>query len=155
MFAAEYQAATQQRQKGLLNWFGYDAVHWAHEPRWVQYELEGEEGFGLPCAEVRGIESGRLVLVPLIGHTSGHCGVAVEVGERWIMHCGDAYVRDMQIDAENPRSLFPKWASAFERAVFPLSAIEKLRALRRGKGREVKTFCAHDPMAFAAMRAAG
>jgi glyoxylase-like metal-dependent hydrolase (beta-lactamase superfamily II) len=154
VFAAEYWAATQERQKGLLNWLGYDTAHWAHEPRWVQYELEGEEWFGLPCAEVRGIESGRLVLVPLIGHTSGHCGVAVEVEAEWIMHCGDAYVRDMQIDAENPRSPFPKWAGAFERIVFPVSAIEKLRALKRGQGRGVKTFSAHDPIAFAEMGAA-
>jgi glyoxylase-like metal-dependent hydrolase (beta-lactamase superfamily II) len=79
VFAAEYQAAMQQRQKGLLNWFGYETVHCAYGPRWVRYELGGEEWFGLPCAEVQGIESARLVLVPLIGHTPGHCGVAVEV----------------------------------------------------------------------------
>lgn len=154
VFAAEYQTATQQRKKGLLNRFGYHTLHWAHEPTWAPYELEGEEWFGLPCAEVRGIGSGRLVLVPLIGHTPGHCGVAVEVEGAWILHCGDAYVRAMQIDAEHPRSPFPKWAGVLERTVFPVSAIAKLRALKQGQGRGVKMFAAHDPIALAEMGAA-
>ncbi|MFW6135406.1 MAG: MBL fold metallo-hydrolase [Chloroflexota bacterium] len=153
VFAPEYQAATRQRQKGLLTWFGYDAVHLAHGPRWVLYELGGE-WFGLPCAPVEGIGSQRLVLVPLIGHTSGHCGVAVEVEGGWIMHCGDAYVRDVQIDTDNPQSPFPKWAAAFKRVVFPVSALQKLRVLRREQGRTVKMFSAHDPIACAEMRAA-
>jgi mRNA degradation ribonuclease J1/J2 len=155
VFAAEYQSAMQRRQKGFLNLFGYDAVHWAHGPRWVQYELGGEKWFGLPCARVRGIESARLVLVPLMGHTSGHCGVAVEVEDGWIMHCGDPYVRDMQVDAENPRSAFPAWAGALEKGLFPPSAIQKLRALKREHRAAVKTFAAHDPIAFAEMRGAG
>jgi glyoxylase-like metal-dependent hydrolase (beta-lactamase superfamily II) len=153
VFAAEHQAATQRRQKGLLNWFGYDTIHWAHGPRWVRYELGGEEWFGLPCAEVQGIESARLVLVPLIGHTPGHCGLAVEVEGGWLLHCGDAYVRDMQIDAENPRSVFPEWAGVFERSLFPDSAIQKLRVLKREVGQGAKMFSAHDPIAFAEMKA--
>jgi hypothetical protein len=36
-----------------LNRFGYEAAHWAHEPKWVPYELVGEEWLRLPCAEVR------------------------------------------------------------------------------------------------------
>ena len=153
LLAAEYQAATQRRQKAFLNWFGYDGVHWAHGPRWVRYELGGEEWFGLPCAEVQGIASPRLVLVPLIGHTPGHCGVAVEVEGGWIMHCGDAYVRDMQVDAQNLLSAFPSWARAFEGSLFPVGAIQKLRALKRDQGRRIKMFAAHDPIAFAEMKA--
>jgi glyoxylase-like metal-dependent hydrolase (beta-lactamase superfamily II) len=153
VFAAEYHGATQRRQKGLLNWFGYETAHWAHGPRWVRHELGEEEWFGLPCAQVRGIESLRLVLIPLIGHTPGHCGVAVEVEGGWIMHCGDAYVRDMQIDAKDPRSAFPKWAEVLERSLFPVSAIQKLQALKRDHEARVRTFAAHDPNAFAEMTA--
>ena len=136
-----------------MNWFGYDAAHWAHRPRWVLHELGGE-WFGLPCAPVEGIGSQRVGLVPLIGHTPGHCGVAVETVEGWMMHCGDAFVRDVQIDAENPRSPFPKWAAGFERTLFPVSALQKLRGLRREQGRTVRLFSAHNPIAFAEMRAA-
>ena len=151
VLAAEYQAAMQPRPKGLLHRFGYDAVHWAHGPKWVHYELAGEAWFGLPCAEVRGTGSGRLVLVPLVGHTAGHCGVAVEVEGGWMLHCGDAYVRDMQVDAEHPRSPFPSWAGVLERALFPIPAIANLRALKQGQGRAVKMFAAHDRIAFAEM----
>ena len=85
----EHRAATRGRRKSLLHWFGYDAAHWAHGPEWVLYELEGETWFGWPCAPVEGIGSARLALVPLIGHTPGHCGVAIEVDEGWMLHCGD------------------------------------------------------------------
>ncbi len=30
-------------------------------------------------------------MVPLPGHTRGHCGVAVETSDGWLLHCGDAY----------------------------------------------------------------
>jgi hypothetical protein len=59
----------------------------------------------------------------------------------------------MQIDADNPRSAFPRWAGVFERSLFPVSAIQRLRVLKREYGREVKTFAAHDPNAFAEMKA--
>ncbi|MGD2146086.1 MAG: MBL fold metallo-hydrolase [Anaerolineae bacterium] len=153
VFESEHQAATRWRQKSLLHWFGYDAAHWAHGPEWVLYGLERETWFGLSCAPVEGIRSARLVLVPLIGHTPGHCGVAVEVDEGWMLHCGDAYVRDVQIDPVNPRSPFPSWAGAFERALFPVAALQKLRALSRERGGEVQLFSAHDPIALARMRA--
>ena len=29
-------------------------------------------------------------MVPLVGHTPGHTGVAVETAKGWLLHCGDA-----------------------------------------------------------------
>jgi hypothetical protein len=34
-------------------------------------------------------------LVPLFGHTRGHCGVAIRNGSGWLFHVGDAGPIDM------------------------------------------------------------
>jgi hypothetical protein len=48
-----------------------------------------EKWFGLSC--VQPIADVELALVPLIGHTLGHAGVAVRVDRRWLFDAGDAY----------------------------------------------------------------
>jgi len=37
-------------------------------------------------------------LVPLVGHSPGHAGVAIRVGEGWFFHAGDAVPFDMKMD---------------------------------------------------------
>lgn len=32
-----------------------------------------------------------LLLIPMPGHTMGHCGVATKLDDQWILHCGDAF----------------------------------------------------------------
>jgi hypothetical protein len=37
-------------------------------------------------------------IVPLTGHTSGHCGVAIQTNDGWHFHCGDAAPIDLDFD---------------------------------------------------------
>jgi glyoxylase-like metal-dependent hydrolase (beta-lactamase superfamily II) len=30
-------------------------------------------------------------MIPLPGHTLGHCGIAVRAKDKWLLHAGDAY----------------------------------------------------------------
>lgn len=87
---------------------------------------------------VTGSEGSGILVVPLPGHTVGHCGVA--------------FVRDGQVDPLSPRSAFPIWLRPAERAVFPVGARERLRGLLRSHSDEVSAFCSHDPIAYAALR---
>lgn len=84
----EYEAGTHPR--GIVGRFAYVAEHWAHGPRWVIHDLRGERWMGFDCASVVEGLSPRILLVPLPGHTPGHCGVAVQTGDGWLLHCGDA-----------------------------------------------------------------
>lgn len=70
----------------------YDAALWAHEPRWQTYAPEGDRWLGFAC--VRPLEelADEVALVPLIGHTRGHAGVAVRTKAGWLLHAGDAYL---------------------------------------------------------------
>jgi glyoxylase-like metal-dependent hydrolase (beta-lactamase superfamily II) len=66
----------------------YDRADAAHGPHWVLYDR--------PDADWMGFEAIRLpftptmYLVPLFGHTRGHCGVAIQDGDHWTFQCADA-----------------------------------------------------------------
>ena len=38
--------------------------------------------------------------MPLFGHTLGHCGVAIQQGERWLLHVGDAYSLRAELESD-------------------------------------------------------
>ncbi|MGC9357752.1 MAG: hypothetical protein ACP5GX_07795, partial [Anaerolineae bacterium] len=69
-------------------WF-YVSAHWAHGPKWTIHRLTGDTWFGFDAIEVMPGLTPRVFLVPLTGHTRGHCGVAVETGDGWLLHYGD------------------------------------------------------------------
>lgn len=151
VLSVEHQAALHSRSAKSL--IGYDVSHWGHNPRWVVHDPSGESWFGLPSSTVLDDSGTHILLIPLFGHSPGHCGVAVGVENRWLLHCGDAYVRDSQIDPDQPRSPFPEWASLIERALFPRASIGCLRGLLRDYGSQIKAFSSHDPIAFAELKA--
>lgn len=86
LFQREFQAWKRPRK-----WFElyYDKTHFAHEPRWQFHRLEGETWYDFPAVRIPGIRP-EVWLVPLHGHTSGHCGVAIQTETGWLFHCGDA-----------------------------------------------------------------
>ncbi|HEU4409210.1 MAG TPA: MBL fold metallo-hydrolase [Polyangiaceae bacterium] len=90
LFAPEYRAA--QERDTFLARRRYRPPEWQDEGRFRVYEAEGEPWFGFEC--VRGLAGlpPEIVLVPLVGHTRGHAGVAIERGGgHWLLHAGDAY----------------------------------------------------------------
>ncbi len=125
VLTAEHHAALHHKSAKSL--IGYDAAHWAHNPRWVLHDPTRDSWFGLPSSLVLDDNGKRIFLIPLFGHSPGHCGVAVEAEAQWLMHCGDAYVRDSQIDPDQPLSAFPKWAALLQKALFPSNAVECIR----------------------------
>src|SRR5574340_1097266 len=57
----------------------YDPAQWSHQPMWVIHdEADGKDWFGLETIPIQEGLSPDVRLVPLPGHTPGHCGVAVE-----------------------------------------------------------------------------
>ncbi len=69
----------------------YRPSQWAHAPKLITYGAGGETWRGFSAAtQLAGIDDG-VVLIPLPGHTRGHAAVAVDDGQRWIFHAGDAF----------------------------------------------------------------
>jgi glyoxylase-like metal-dependent hydrolase (beta-lactamase superfamily II) len=130
----------------------YRPAHWAHHPRWVTYpSRRGRTWFGFDAVELAGLPP-EILLVPLAGHTPGHCAVAVRTGERWLLHAGDAFYHQGQVDPARRWSM-PLFEALEEIAEVDrplrLGNLARLRELAREHGDEVEVFSAHDPWAFA------
>ncbi|MBP2340579.1 glyoxylase-like metal-dependent hydrolase (beta-lactamase superfamily II) [Saccharothrix coeruleofusca] len=120
----------------------------AHGPKWRPYEPTGERWFGFD-----GVREFRpdVLLVPLIGHTRGHTGVAVRTGGKWLLHAGDSYFFHGQLE-ERPSC--PPGLALLEKGMetvrdLRLSNLERLRELVRDHRSEVDVFSAHDPVELA------
>jgi glyoxylase-like metal-dependent hydrolase (beta-lactamase superfamily II) len=131
--------------------FRYRPAHWAHAPQWVAYGLPRQaDWFGFGSIELAGLPA-DIRLVPLGGHTAGHAGVAVRDGERWLLHCGDAYYYHLELEAEpEPHPLLDVVQTRSQ--VHPdlrFGTQARLRELVRRHGDEVSLFSAHDPWELA------
>lgn len=146
----EYLAATMPAN--ARERMRYRPAQLAHGPLWHRYRAEGEPWYGFPCVRQLDGLPPEVLLVPLVGHTRGHCGVAVKSGTRWLLHAGDAYfhTREMDVDAPGGSTglrLFQRAMAARYQDVLDNQA--RLRALVRdhgtARGGDVELFCAHDP----------
>ncbi|MGI9157315.1 MAG: MBL fold metallo-hydrolase [Marmoricola sp.] len=132
----------------------YRTMQWAHGPSWVQHAAAGEDWFGFSAV---GVLADDLLMVPLLGHTRGHCGVAVRrPGGDWFLHAGDSYFFHGEL--QTPPSYAPG-LSLFQTLVqrdrrARLHNQERLRALHADRGDEVTVFCAHDAVEFDALAGA-
>ena len=105
----------------------YTARHFDHNPLWRPYSQSSRDWFGLPARRVDLPISSEVLLVPLVGHTHGHCGVAIESNGRWLLHVGDAYyLRAELTDPQHPVS-----ALAAARADDNTARLDSLHQLRR------------------------
>jgi glyoxylase-like metal-dependent hydrolase (beta-lactamase superfamily II) len=131
----------------------YAATQFAHGLRWKSYGRSDRRWFGL---EARAVELGfaglgfaelefaaEVLLVPLFGHTAGHCGVAIQQGGRWLLHAGDAYY----LRAELTQDDHPVSQLAAARADddgLRRASLAELRRLVRDHGDEVDVIGYHD-----------
>ena len=157
VYAEEHAAAMARRS--FLERMRYQPVQWAHGPEWRRYETaRGEPWFGFECVrELEGLPP-ELLLVPLVGHTRGHCAVAVNQGDTWLLHAGDAYFFHGEVDATAPRC--PAGLRMMQ-SVLQMKGRERhhnqerLRELAREQAGRVKVFCAHDEHEWRTLAGAG
>lgn len=65
---------------------GYVRRHCAHEPDLMLHGEPMERWFGFPAISLP--FEPPIYLVPLFGHTRGHCGVAIRTDSGWLFHVG-------------------------------------------------------------------
>jgi glyoxylase-like metal-dependent hydrolase (beta-lactamase superfamily II) len=148
----EYETAKKPRKLSWIDHIGYVQFYVMSKANWVLHSLHGEERFGFDCVRVLEKSTYNVFLVPLVGHSRGHCGIAVETGDVWLFHCGDAYVRDIQIDPEEPRDPFPILIGPITRQLFPENTIRRIRELRREHSDQIAMFSSHDPIEYSRLR---
>jgi len=146
----EREASLHPRRFSFLDWVGYEPAQWAYHPDWVLHGPEQESWFDIPCMPVLGNSNKEALLIPLPGHSLGHCGVALPEASGWLLHCGDTFVRTIQADSVEPKNPFLRWINRIERWAFPTGSRDVVRRILRDHPGEVHAFCSHDPIAFAA-----
>ncbi len=131
----------------------YRPQQWNDVENWRLYPFGGgERWFGFDAVrDLHGL-SPEILLVPLMGHTWGHAGVAIKEDDGgWLLCAADAYFYRGEIGSETyscPPGLrgYQKMMEV-DRAA-RLENQKRLRRLSLDHGDEVRIFCSHDAVEF-------
>ena len=85
----------------LADRLAYDPQDFAHGPRWTLYDQPDAQWLDFDA--IRLPFTPQIYLIPLFGHTPGHCGVAIQDGDGWLFQCADALPTNADFD------LTPDW----------------------------------------------
>ncbi|HEX7011833.1 MAG TPA: MBL fold metallo-hydrolase [Steroidobacteraceae bacterium] len=151
MLRAERDDAIAQRS--MLDRMRYRPQQWSTRPSWCAYTAdEGAPWFGFSCVrELAGVPP-EILLVPLVGHTLGHAGVAVQrsAGD-WLLLAGDAYFYHDEMHLQHPYCTpglrFYQWMMEKDRKA-RLANQHRLRELKRAHGQSVRVLSSHDMPEF-------
>lgn len=112
------------------------------------YLQNDSDWFGLPARKIQLDIKNRIYLVPLFGHTLGHCGVAIETDElKWLFHIGDAYyLRAELTDRAHPVGMMARSMAMDDR--LRLESMGKIKKILEKHGQEITVFGYHDPSEF-------
>jgi glyoxylase-like metal-dependent hydrolase (beta-lactamase superfamily II) len=144
-FAAERDAAVDPSLRDRAR---YPSCHLDHGPKWAVHDVDGDTWHGFESVRLLPGDGPEILLIPLVGHSRGHTGVAIRDGDGWLLHCGDAYFHRGQMESP-PRC--PPGLRLFQAAMAADGSArtnneQRLNELARDHGDEVRLFCAHDPV---------
>ncbi len=146
--AAVHVSAEEYARLSSGHW-RYSATQFAHRPRWVTHSQSTGQWLGAEARPLPPLAGAEAFLVPLFGHTLGHCGVAVRDGSRWLLHVGDAYYLRVELSTDN----HPVSELAAQRAdddAMRRKSLAALRRIARDHGAELELFGYHDFTEFPA-----
>lgn len=146
-FAAHHPQVLLERQR-------YRRAQRDHGPQLVEHApAEGDTWRGFAAATELSDVAPGVVLLSLPGHTRGHAAVAVDAGDHWVLHAGDAFYHRGQVTGSHP---VPRALLAMERSVaFDWARVranhERLREVATGALPGVVLVNSHDPHLLARM----
>lgn len=156
LLAHERDVAFAQRTR--MDRMRFRPQQWSSAGRWLTYPVRtGEPWFGFRAVrELEGVGP-DVLLIPLIGHTLGHCGIAYYDDQRWNLLAGDAYFYYGEME---PKYRCTPGLRAYQ-ALMEQDRKQRLRNQRRLRrlvkehGSEVRVFSSHDLMEFETLRQEG
>ena len=125
--------------------------------KWQTYYPSGENWYGFQSVrDLVGLPP-EILLVPLIGHTHGHAGVAIETDKGWLLHAGDAYFYRGELEEEYhcPPGLRGFQTMMEVNRKMRLLNQSRLRQLSMSFKHEITIFSAHDAIEYLSMRESG
>lgn len=150
LLAAEIETAIAQRT--MLDRMRYRPQQWSTHENWIAYEPGGGENwYGFRrVRELQGVPD-DIVMIPLAGHTYGHCGVAVRRDDDYLLLAGDAYFYHAEMHPTHPHCT--SGLAAYQWIMQKdgqerLTNQARLRELRRTHPEHVQLCCSHDVTEF-------
>lgn len=139
-------------QKTWLDRQRYRPQQWGTKNNWKVYQPgQGESWFGFD--KVRALDGlpPEIALVPLVGHTLGHSGIALNKDGKWLFNTGDAYFYHEEMNLVNPcctpgLTFYQNMMDKNHKS--RVWNQDRLRDLKRNYSAEVEIFCSHDPLEF-------
>ncbi|MBI1321900.1 MBL fold metallo-hydrolase [bacterium] len=122
----------------------YVMTMFEHGPKWRTHAPSSRTWFGLEARPISLNFESEILLIPLFGHTLGHCGVAVRKPDGgWLLHVGDAYYLRAELTEEHhPVSAFA--AMRADDDTRRLRSLKELRRLHYEHSDEIELFGYHD-----------
>ncbi|MBE9017586.1 MBL fold metallo-hydrolase [Chroococcidiopsis sp. CCALA 051] len=142
--------ATQSR-RGFIASRRYRPNQWDEVKSWKYYSAGGEPWFGFEA--VRNLEGlpPEILMIPLVGHTRGHAGIAIDTPEGWLLHAGDAYFYRHEMGSPQRRCTpglrAYQWMMEVDRQARIYNQ-QRLHALSLDRSKDVRLFCSHDAVEF-------
>ena len=143
----EHEAANHPRK--WIDHERYARRQFVHQPNWHLHDLEmGEKWMDFDAVRpIPGVDP-DILLIPLPGHSRGHCGVAVRSSSGWILHAGDAFFHHAELrpgHRECPAGLRVYQNVFQDDRTLRKHNQERLRELAQSSGDRVRILCSHDP----------
>lgn len=141
-------------RQGFIHRRRYSPKQWDEVRDWRFYDPTGERWFGFSSVQnLHGLPP-EILMIPLPGHTMGHAGIAIDTPDGWLLNAGDAYFyrHEMDEDPSCTPGLLAYQRMMEEDRPLRLHNQERLRDLANDERSNVKIFCSHDPIEFAALQ---
>lgn len=151
VMAAELHNARIMRRGFIAN-RRYRSMQFANVRNWQRYRINGDTWFGFHAVQTLNGLPPEILMIPLKGHTWGHAGIAIDMGEEgWLLHAGDAYFHHRELDEFDPECpvglrLYQDMMEVDRRS--RLLNQERLRKLAHDETAQVRIICAHDAAEF-------
>lgn len=140
---AEVHVAEEELASLRAGHWRYVQRQFEHQPRWKSYGRSERQWFGLEARPVDLGFSSEVLLIPLPGHTLGHCGVAIRQQDGWLLHVGDAYYLRVELtDDDHPVAVIA--AQRADNDVLRRKSLAELRRLVRDHSDEIQMIGYHD-----------
>ncbi|MGE8540403.1 MAG: MBL fold metallo-hydrolase [Acinetobacter sp.] len=144
VLSTEYNAA--QNLKSFKNKTRYKPQQFQQHRYWNFIEpLQGESWHNLHRVQGFQLFQDEILMIPLLGHTLGHCGIAIRKQDGWIFFCGDAYYSHLQLTGQHSLKALNQLERFFATDnTQRLDNLEKIKILAQTEP-NIELICAHDP----------
>lgn len=144
ILSSEFNATQNHHYKSKIR---YKNEQFKQHRYWNFIEpLYGEHWFNLQQVQGFKLFQDEILMIPLLGHTEGHCGIAIKQNQQWLLFCGDAYYSHRQLDPsyKSPGLELTERLFAHNnlQRIQSLQQIQQL-ALNQPK---INIMCSHDPV---------